>query len=211
MAIARDFGFIGRLCLDLAHTGDMGHGARFERLTTPSEFARWLQLSPLGLPPVKVSLRELKNARMLRSAIWRVVEAVVKRTVPTAGDIRLLNRMARQPGLTRQLDLAAKSMRWHRPAAANALATIAQDAVMLLGDPTQRKRIRRCENSGCKVIFYDDSRPGLRRWCAAKRCGDRMRARLYRKRHKTKGIGDVATWKASSTKFAQSRRTTGHA
>ncbi len=186
MAIAKDFGFIGRLCLDLAHTGDMGYGARFERLTTPAELGRWLQLSPLRLPRVRISLQDLKSARMLRGAIWRVVGAVVGRTNPAAGDIRLMNRMARQPGLTRELDLAARSMHWHQPAAARALATIAQDAVMLLGDPTQRKRIRRCENAGCKVVFYDDSRPGLRRWCAANRCGDRMRARLYRKRHKTK-------------------------
>jgi predicted RNA-binding Zn ribbon-like protein len=188
MAIAKDFGFIGRLCLDFAHTGDMGYGTRFERLTTPAELGRWLQLSPLRLPRIRVSLQELKSARMLRSAIWRVVGTVVRRTVPAAGDVRLINRMARQPGLTRELELGAKSMCWHQPTAARALATIAQDAVMQLGDPTQHKRIRRCENSGCKVVFYDDSRPGLRRWCASNRCGDRVRARLYRKRHKTKGV-----------------------
>jgi len=69
-----------------------------------------------------------------------------------------------------------------------ALATIAQDAIMLFGEPAQRKRLRRCENPGCKVVFYDDSRPGRRRWCASNRCGDRMRAKSYRKRQKAQGV-----------------------
>ena len=45
MAIAKDFSFVGRLSLDFAQTGDMGYGARFERLTVPSELQRWLALS----------------------------------------------------------------------------------------------------------------------------------------------------------------------
>jgi predicted RNA-binding Zn ribbon-like protein len=91
--------------------------------------------------------------------------------------------------LVRALNPAANSMRWHHPTVTGALATIAQDAVTLFGEPTQRSRIRRCENGGCRVVFYDDSRPGLRRWCASNRCGDRMRARLYRARHKGKLVG----------------------
>lgn len=39
------------------------------------------------------------------------------------------------------------------PTMAGALAMIAQDAVMLLSEPTQRSRIGRCENAGCRVVF----------------------------------------------------------
>jgi predicted RNA-binding Zn ribbon-like protein len=56
---------------------------------------------------------------------------------------------------------------------------------VLFGDPTQRERIRRCDNLRCRVIFYDHSRPGLRRWCAPNRCGDRIRAQVYRERHRS--------------------------
>jgi predicted RNA-binding Zn ribbon-like protein len=188
MAISKDFVFCGRLCLDFAQTGDMGYGARFERLTGPSELRRWLSLSPLRLPSVKTTLEDLKCAKMLRGAIWRVAGAVLGRTVPAAGDIRLLNRIGREARLVKELNLAANSMRWHHPTMAGALATIAQDAVMLLGEPTKRSRMRRCENAGCRVVFYDDSRPGLRRWCASNRCGDRVRAKLYRERHKARTV-----------------------
>ena len=135
-----------------------------------------------GNPP---NTADLLRAKMLRRAIWRVAEAVLATASPLIDDVRRINRMARQPGLVRQLDEEAKSMDWQRPTTAAALATIAQDAVLLFGDPAQRARLRRCENSGCRTIFFDDSRPGRRRWCAPNRCGDRIRARLYRERRRS--------------------------
>lgn len=185
MAPAQDFRFIGRLSLDFAQTGDMGWGERYERLTSPSEFQRWLSLSPLQLSKVRSSSADLQNARSLRRAIWRVAEAVLAGTVPLGVDVRLINRTASQPGLVRELDNKGAAMRWRHPTAAAALAAIAQDAIILFGDPRQRARLRRCEHPHCRIIFFDDSRPGLRRWCASNRCGDRTRARDYRERKKT--------------------------
>jgi predicted RNA-binding Zn ribbon-like protein len=185
MAIAKDFVFFGRLCLDFAHTGDMGYGSRFERLTSPGELQRWLSLSPVKLPKVRIGVDDLHRAKALRGAIWRSANAVLERRIPGAGDVRLMNAIAREPGLVKQLDAAAKSSRWHRPTVKAVLATIAQDAVVLFGDPKQLARMRRCENSKCKAVFYDDSRPALRRWCAPNRCGDRIRARAYRERHRS--------------------------
>src|SRR5215831_1140348 len=128
MAIAKDFVFFGRLCLDFAHTGDMGYGSRFERLTSSSEFQRWLSLSPLQLGAVRITAEDLEHGRMLRGAIWKVAEAILSDAVPAFGDIQRINKMACQPNLARKLDREAKSMGWHRPTMPAALATIAQDA-----------------------------------------------------------------------------------
>ena len=182
MPIAKDFVFFGRLSLDFAHTGDMGYGPRFERLKSPADLNRWLSLSPLRLPPLRISDVEMEEAKILRRAIWRVASAVVAGTTAGKRDVQRINRAARQPALVAQLVRDKKSMRWHSPTLSAALATLAADAIRLFGDATQRTRIRRCENSGCQTIFYDDSRPGLRRWCAPNRCGDRMRAKVYRQR-----------------------------
>jgi predicted RNA-binding Zn ribbon-like protein len=185
MAIAKDFVFFGRLCLDFAHTGDMGCGSRFERLTNPDELQRWLSLSLVDLPKMRIRVADLQRAKALRGAIWRIANALLERRIPDARDVRLLNAIACEQGLVRNLDSAAKSSYWHRPTVTAALATIAQDAVVLFGDSQQRARIHRCENSQCQAVFYDDSRPGLRRWCAPNRCGDRIRARAYRERHRS--------------------------
>jgi len=163
----------------------MGWGNRYERLTSPSEFQRWLSLGPLQLSGIRITSEDLRQAKLLRGAVWRVAEAVLANTTPKQADIRTINRVACQPNLVSELDQDARSMRWHKPGVAAVLATIAQDAVVLFGDEPQRARLRRCENNGCRVIFYDDSRPGLRRWCASNRCGDRVRARLYRRRHRS--------------------------
>ncbi len=188
MAIGKDFSFIGRLCLDFAQTGDMGWGSQFERLTSPAELQRWLSLSPLGLAQVRARSKDLNRARLLRSAIWRVAEALLARKTPDPRAVRTINTTACQPGLVRKLDLAAKASRWHCPTTPVALATIAQDAVALFGDPACRARMRRCEHPKCRVVFYDDSRPGLRRWCASNRCGDRTRAKAYRKRQQLRRV-----------------------
>lgn len=166
-------------------TWDMGYGTRFERFTGPSELQRWLSLSPLQIATVRITGKELEHAKMLRRAIWGVAEAILSDAVPAFADVQLINTMACQPNLARKLDREAKSMSWHHPTMPAALATIAQDAVLLFGDQLQRARLRRCENPDCKAMFYDDSRPGLRRWCASNRCGDRIRARAYRERHKS--------------------------
>src|SRR5579885_1345178 len=164
MAIRKDFGFIGRLCLDFAQTGDMGWGARYERLTTPAELRRWLALSPLGVTVARATRSDLERAIRLRGAIWRIAQAMLDGERPHIADIRRLNAEARRPPLVRTLSANARSLRWHRPGVAAALASIAQDAVMLIGDASQRARLKRCENSECRVVFYDDSRPGPRRW-----------------------------------------------
>ncbi len=185
MPISPDFVFIGRLALDLTLTGDMGYGTRFERLISPAEFKRWLSIGPLRLSNIRVGPADVEHAKALRGAIWRVVGAVLARVPPAPSDVRLINRVGREPALARELLPGAESMCWYRPMAARALATIAQDAIVLLADPAQRARIHRCENPRCRTVFYDDSRPGLRRWCAPNRCGDRTRAKLYRERQRS--------------------------
>ena len=188
MPIAKDFVFFGRLCLDFAHTGDIGYGDRFERLRSPSDLARWLSISPLGLTNVRITVGDLELARQLRGSLWRVASSLLDRVAPKAGDVRLINLSGSKPCLVRELAAAAQSLRWRQPTIEAALATLAQDAIMLFGEPEQRSRIRRCENAGCRAIFYDDSRPGLRRWCASSRCGDRTRAKRYRDRQQLQQI-----------------------
>lgn len=183
MAIGKDFGFLTRrLCLDFAQTGDMGYGSRFERLKNPAELQRWFSLSSLRLARVRATMKDLARARKLRSAIWRVANSLLERKMPNPRDVRLINAIAREPGLVLELNLAANVSQWHRPATPAALATIAQDAVALFGDAASRARLRRCGNPKCLTVFYDDSRPGRRRWCAPNRCGDRIRAKAYRQR-----------------------------
>src|SRR5512133_1271187 len=95
MARAKDFSFIGRLCLDFAQTGDMGWGTRYERLTSPSELGRWLTLCPLHVAVASITNADLVRAIGLRAAIWRVSQALLAGDEPRVADIRRLNIDAR--------------------------------------------------------------------------------------------------------------------
>ena len=63
------------------------------------------------------------------------------------------------------------------------LATIAQEAIELIGGP-DRARIKQCEGDGCALLFLDLSRPCRRRWCSMAGCGNRAKARQFRRKER---------------------------
>ena len=58
-----------------------------------------------------------------------------------------------------------------------------RDAVDLLTDADDCKRVRQCESAqGCGWIFLDSTKGGTRRWCDMKVCGNRAKVRRFRSR-----------------------------
>ena len=166
------FRFLGRLCIDLAE---------FETLNRPRDLGRWLAESSLAVGVTAVA-PDVAAAKRLRRAIWNGAASVVDGGAPAAAELEAINEAAARPPLVPAL--AGEAREWRDPQPAQALSDIARDAIALFSDPAQRARLRRCESPDCELIFYDSSRPGRRRWCSTERCGDRMRARAYRARHR---------------------------
>jgi predicted RNA-binding Zn ribbon-like protein len=46
-------------------------------------------------------------------------------------------------------------------------------------------RLKMCAAEECRRVFFDKSKPGSRRWCMSTLCGNRMKTRAYRERHKS--------------------------
>ena len=44
-------------------------------------------------------------------------------------------------------------------------------------------RLKACRNDACQWAFYDQSKNGRGAWCSMDICGNRMKARTYRRRH----------------------------
>jgi predicted RNA-binding Zn ribbon-like protein len=181
---ARFIFIAGRLCIDFTQTGgETGKRAAWEHLHEPSDLADWFSESPLQLPEVSVSLAEFETALSLREAIWRSAQAVRQNEAPLPGDIEMINRVASAPDLPPQL-LDSARWAWRSPAtAAAALSTIARDAIDLFSGELH-SRIRQCENPNCGLMFVDASRPGKRRWCLMKRCGNMAKTSRYRQKTK---------------------------
>jgi predicted RNA-binding Zn ribbon-like protein len=45
-------------------------------------------------------------------------------------------------------------------------------------------RLKMCAAEECRRVFFDRSKPATRRWCMSTLCGNRMKTRAYRERHR---------------------------
>ena len=98
--------------------------------------------------------------------------------------LAIVNGHAVRPDLPPQLGVEDGRPVVATPAAADApsaLATVARDAVRLLGGP-QAARIKECEHPDCSLLFVDETQSGRRRWCSMGRCGNRVKTAGYRAR-----------------------------
>jgi predicted RNA-binding Zn ribbon-like protein len=166
--------FVGRLSLDLVAT----------ELDSVEHLLAWLSESSLEVEGLIPTPRELRAARRVARAVEAGALAAARNRLPPDEAVRLLNRAAAMPPLTPRLDPMTRDFSWDRPSVSAAMSEVARDALAMLGDPDQRRRIRTCANPDCERLFYDDSRPGRRRWCSPERCGDQARARAYRARRR---------------------------
>lgn len=175
------FPFIGgRPCLNFVATLGKRHDTPEERLPDPAALARWITEAELsaGPEPVRVTARDLTDARTLREALYRVVRDAMAGREPEAADIERVNEAAARPDLAPQL--GAERWKATHPARA-ALATVARDAVLLVDGPLL-ERVKECENPECSLLFLDDSQARRRRWCSMDRCGNLAKIAGYRSR-----------------------------
>ncbi len=175
---ARWFFDSGSLALDFAYTGDYGYGVpEWEHLHAPSDLGAWMadRFGPLAAEPDDA---DLAAALRLRAAISRVALALADGRTPAPADIDDINRAAGAPPPVPHLPGGTGQPRPADPTAW--LSWIARDAVALFGAGAQR--IRRCAADDCALVFHDTSRPGTRRWCSMRRCGNRTKTRIHRSR-----------------------------
>jgi|SRR5665213_2158399 len=48
-------------------------------------------------------------------------------------------------------------------------------------------RLKTCAAEECRRVFFDRSKPATRRWCMSTLCGNRIKTRTYRERHRDAG------------------------
>jgi predicted RNA-binding Zn ribbon-like protein len=149
-------------------------------LASPGDLVRWLRAAGLARA-VSVTPDELEAARRLREAIYLIAMARSAGKAAPAQARTELNGFAKQPGAT--LRLAEDGQMRLTGSVQALLASLAQDAIRLLGGP-QSVRIRQCESPTCSRLFLDNSRGRDRRWCSMSSCGNRAKVAEFRRRKK---------------------------
>jgi predicted RNA-binding Zn ribbon-like protein len=174
----------GRPSLDLVATLGRRHATPVERIPDAAALARWLVAA--GVLPTSPVVNEahLAQARQLREAISSLVRSVMTGSPLSGEPLAIVNRHALRPDPPPQLALEnGEPVVTTAPRAdvPSALATIARDAVRLLGGP-QAARIKECEHPDCSLLFVDETQSGRRRWCSMGRCGNLVKTAGYRAR-----------------------------
>lgn len=173
-----------RLCLDfIATVGDRDHLA-FDRWRNEHDFGRWCVEAGLLADAIAVTDNQLNGARLLREALFRLVSGAVMHIEAPLEDLRLINQEARKSPLIPQLNAFGQPCAWVSESPYDAvLATVTRDAVDLLSG-TAMRRVRKCADTHCSILFLDMSRPGKRRWCSMNGCGNKVKKAAYRRRQR---------------------------
>ena len=181
--------FAGSPALCLVDTFGKRGGEGVERLNTPNDLVAWLRAAGFPTDGIeRVTEQEVDNARRLREAVYRCGLSVIDRRPLAGADIDVINRAAARPPLRPQMVGGALIQTGDAPVEA-ALSVLAADALHVLGTAL-RERIRLCPD--CRMMFFDTSRPGRRRWCSsASGCGNRAKVRNLRARRARQASGSA--------------------
>src|SRR3546814_2526611 len=174
----------GRIALDLPATVRRRASEPQDVLAPSGPPARWLRDACLSHVLLSLSPEQTSDLEKLREAIWAVADAsAAERDLP-ADAVATLNEMAALPLAVPKLDAKSVTVKlFADDPFQTALATIARDAIDLLGSPL-RTRIKACEQPDCRMLFLDTSRSSRRRWCSMDRCGSRAKGAAFRARNK---------------------------
>jgi predicted RNA-binding Zn ribbon-like protein len=166
------------------------HGVRHvqgDALTAPRELAAWMsQRGPLAVG-ARITPAMFDAALQLRTGVRTYLEydPIERRSNKAA--IRSLNSALRAFPLVveawneRDMTLGA--------ARSDALAGLSAIAAELYVGSVKGTldRLKMCAAEECRRVFFDRSKPATRRWCMSALCGNRMKTRNYRERHRNAG------------------------
>jgi predicted RNA-binding Zn ribbon-like protein len=164
---------------DFVNTLDVESGT--DALSTPEELRTWLD--DQGLDPGRIATRaDLVAARRLREAIRALLLENNGLSVRKEAALTLNRAAARaevglrfDSGGEVRLEPTARGV----DAALGRLLAVAASAMV---DGTWA-RLKACRADDCQWAFYDHARNHSRHWCSMAVCGNRTKARTYRRRH----------------------------
>jgi len=183
----------GALCLDFTNTLEpWGAEQPTEFFTSYAALFAWAvhagalaaepaaALSTLAEAQPEDASAVLGEARSLRRAIYGLFSAAAQGRPPGLDELERLNSILAEAGRHRRLERSGDGFAWGWQGVDADLRAVlwpvALSAADLLASP-QFARVRAC--AGCGWLFLDGSRPGTRRWCDMRVCGNRAKARRH--------------------------------
>ena len=153
-----------------------------DQLADPAALERWLHRHGLLRGGPRPGEEELLAARRLREAIRTLLLGNNGVSVRKEAAL-VLGRTAENAGLALVFDPDGNArLEPTASGAAGALGRVLAIVVGAMADGTWT-RLKACRADDCRWAFYDHARNRSRHWCSMAVCGNRTKARAYRRRH----------------------------
>ncbi|HEY1434738.1 MAG TPA: ABATE domain-containing protein [Thermoanaerobaculia bacterium] len=188
----------GHPCLDFLNTRPVLKGQPAELIATLDEFLRWLtragRIDARGAADAvkrwgegPESARVTERARAFRETLRHMTDGIVRGRGASTEGVAAINFILAENDGNLRLERQGAGYRTRfaaRPTSPiTLLGTVAEAAADLLSR-ANLLLVRRCGNPECVLYFYDTTRNHRRQWCAMGTCGNLMKVRAFRKRHR---------------------------
>src|SRR5262249_17426307 len=152
-----------------------------EHLATPAALADWLNTNHL-LEGGRATRGDLARAVELRDALRTLLLANNEVAVDTAAAWKVLDDVARRGRVELRFSAGAPEL---VPAAAGVPGALGRVVAAVHGAVADGswQRLKACRAEGCEWAFVDHARNQSRAWCSMRSCGNRQKARTFRRRH----------------------------
>ncbi len=164
------------------------HGVRHvqsDELGGPRELGVWMSRRGLQSTAVKITPAMFETALQLRTSVRDYLKCDPVERRRNRDVVRSLNKAMRLfPLLAQARNDGVMAL---APARGDALAGLSS-VVAELHDGALRgilDRLKMCAAEECRRVFFDRSKPATRRWCMSTLCGNRIKTRSYRERHRS--------------------------
>jgi len=160
------------------HKDVNGHEEHFVR---PADIGLWLRSRGL-LDSARPTTRDLEHTLALREALRTLLLANNGVEVDVTAASRTVEEVARRARLELRLAGCTASLEPQARGVDGALGRVVaamHDAVVAGDWP----RLKACRARDCEWAFADEARNQSRAWCSMRSCGNREKARAFRRRH----------------------------
>jgi predicted RNA-binding Zn ribbon-like protein len=170
------------LVRDFVNTSDIEDGV--DKLDTPPRLGEWL--TEHGLPAGDLTEGDRHRVIELREALRALLLANNGEPLDRSS-IETLNRTAEDARLLIQFNREGRSALSPTGGGIDAaLGSILAIVFRSMAEGTW-PRLKACQADACKWAFYDHSKNRSGSWCSMAVCGNRAKARTYRRRHNPAG------------------------
>lgn len=190
----------GDLALVQAFINTWVFDASTDPLQTPHGLRTWLSDLELIEAGASVTDCDVRHAHSVREALRTLAHANNGGPEdPNALDT--LNRAARSAQLAIGFQSGGRAgIEPRAPGVDGALGQILVIALDAMADGIWA-RLKACPADDCRWVFYDETKNRSGTWCSMRVCGNRTKAREYRRRHTHAGAaGEVYAWSPSASK-----------